>query len=1081
MRLRVFLSFEHAEKGRAAWFAEEVSRTGMTVIMEDDFGAASPRVEMTKAVQACDVVVALITDAYARSRATQRELDLAEAFGKKVVAVFTSLPSRSVRAEPYSAYRRVEVDNWQGGEDQWKEALRLTLRLLLREDQELQAAHTAALAGAVPPDGHAVLLYDIEDRSLAERLLMVMPHWRRKTELDDASGSALPRVLLWTRAAAEPYSLTKRELFDVPSDSIVFLAVADDSPIPEIEAPSFSVSGLLADARYTERTYHGADIASQTRVEQLIDEVVRANEGTPISVFVERFCCTPDVAVLASEAYDIAVRELNAGDPLRLAAVHHHALSLRFRGEWRKAVEMINDELLATPQEVEPRSECLRLHLRLELASLQYELGDRRSAGIEKDIKELQLRLQSAGDLPGYVQAGRVLGNVLRERGDFDPAELVIQHTIGLAEYLADSRDGDGNGHLVLADCLRELAQLHVARMDYARARACLRDAAQRLDCHHGGQSAVRYLSAILTYVDATIDERDGQQSHADSPTERARGALEALSEFENPIRLAAIYDWLGRAWTRHIPSRREDLLRAEEYLRKALRIRKDHGHSYTMGLSHLSLGGLYEVLGHMDQALQSYELGRQIFNQRGLRPALARAHAALARGYFGSSHQLDDRSVRLYQSHLEQADRIYHEIHLDNEGMELRFELEHRGRRPFSVVPDETPLIAVGEYHLHKWIRDYVAVHGSAIDSSFTLTVGIGDDAAVISSEGMPEGCGLVYTTDSAPGSLAETGRSPEYVGRFSVVQSLSDLLSMGATPVGVMLNLFLKRSATVGYVRRLVEAVVQEAARYGVAVIGGDVKERPEQSVGCVGIGYVDRSRILTRDAARQGHALGITLASDPSGGHRRIGTRWAQELVEYFRMDRADTVRDFPGLRAVIRTEAKYDLLYLPDKVMSSATGTGKLKAAIDTSDGVLACLEIMGRESSVGFVLEESAINATISAEAVALADILNVPQALFLFNAGHDWETVFTCKQEDFTEVAAQVERDLQGNGTVVRIGSVVARQQMDDRGVLMRQQDGVQRLVPYYTDEKFVPRRYQDRPSQWLTFAKRFSPQHDEP
>ncbi|MEU6776585.1 AIR synthase related protein [Streptomyces sp. NPDC046759] len=1070
----MFLSFEHAAKGRATWFAEELRRTGMAVTMEDDFGASSPRVEMTKAVQECDVLVALITDAFAGSRAAQRELDLAEAFGKKVVAVFTGLPSRSTRAKPYSAYRRVEVDGWRGDEDHWKETLRLTVRLLLREDEQLQASRTAAPAGAALPDGHAVLLYDIEDRSLAEQLLRAMPHWRRKAQLADASGDALPRVLLWTRSAAEPYSLVRRELVEASSDRVVYLAIADDTPVPEVDAPSFPVSSLLSDVP-AERTYHGGDIAPSARVEHLIDDAVRANEGTPVSVFVERFCCAPDVAALAAEAYDIAVRELSAGDPLRLTAVHHHVLALRFRGEWRRAVEMIHDELLATPQETQPRTECLRLHLRLELASLQYELGDRRSTSIEQDIKELQLRLQSAGDLPGYVQAGRVLGNVLRERGDFDSAELVIQRTIGLTEYLADSRDDDGNGHLVLADCLRELAQLHVARMDHARARACLRDAERLLASHQGGRGAVRYLSAILTYVDATIDERDGQQSHADSPTERARGALEALSEFENPIRLAAIYDWLGRAWTRHVPSRREDLLRAEEYLRKALRIRKDHGHSYTTGLSHLSLGGLYELLGHMDQALSSYELGRQIFNRRGLRPALARAHAALARGYFGSAHQPGDENRRLYRTHLEQADRIYREIQLDNEGMELRFELEHKSRKPFSAVPDETPLIAVGEYHLHKWIRDYVAAHGSGIDSRFTLAVGIGDDAAVISCEGMPDGYGLVYTTDSAPGSLAETGRSPEYVGRFSVVQSLSDVLSMGATPVGVMLNLFLKRSATVGYVRRLVEAVVQEATRYGVAVIGGDVKERPEQSVGCVGIGCVDTSKMLTRNAARRGHALGITLASDPSGGYRRIGTRWAQELVEYFRMDRAGIVRDFPGLRAVIRSEAKYDLLYLPDKVMSSATRTGKLKAAIDTSDGVLACLEIMGRESGVGFVLEESAINAAISAEAAILAEILNVPPALFLFNAGHDWETVFTCEHEDFAEVAAQVERDVHGNGTVIRIGSVVTREQGDDRGVLMRQQDGAQRRVPYYTDEKFVPRRYQDRPSQWLTFAKRLS------
>ncbi|MDQ3760238.1 MAG: AIR synthase related protein [Actinomycetota bacterium] len=386
--------------------------------------------------------------------------------------------------------------------------------------------------------------------------------------------------------------------------------------------------------------------------------------------------------------------------------------------------------------------------------------------------------------------------------------------------------------------------------------------------------------------------------------------------------------------------------------------------------------------------------------------------------------------------------------------------------------VSDDTPLVAVGEYLLHRWIRDYTASRNTVIDRQFDLLVGIGDDAAVLSSRGIEPNHSLVYTTDSAPGSLAALSKSPDYVGRFAVVQTVADVISMGARPIAILVNVFLSRSATVGYVRRLIRAVVEEANRYGIVVLGGDMKERYEQSVGCVGIGCVRNDQVLTRNAARPGQLVGITLASDPSGsGYRRIGARWAQELVEYYRMNSPGVIAGFPELAQVVDPQLKYDLLYVPDKVMASAVRTGCLRAAMDTSDGVQACLEILGRESDVGFELDERSINSIIDDRARRLADILELPHALFLFSAGHDWEIVFTCEEKDFALVEAAVANDLRGHGRVARLGTVVERSGLDERGVLLRRVDGLTTVVQYYIDEKFVPRNYQDRPSQWLGFA----------
>ncbi len=1082
MNTKIFVSFQRGSWIRASWIAERLQAEEFIVSLEDEFGADPPRREIGTAIQACDVVVALISPAYAEASATLRELDYAEAFNKKIIAVFVGLPSRACEAQPFTPYRRVELaGDWLDSSEQWEQIIVLLIKAL-KAERTRSLAHSSRsmeMGSSVDIPQDAILIYDLEDRAIADSVLKSQRIWRR------ANGSTetveVPHVLLWTAASSEPSSLAQRSFRRLNDQSRGLLLVTPDSPAVDMDTNSIlHTIDILKPEPASLAKARSSEVSAGAEVANLTERLKILNENTPLDVFMDRFCSSADVEDVARLAFSVAIRELRAGDLLRLTAVHNYVLAMRFHGSWRQAVEIMENELLATPSTLTIPTESLVSKLRLEKLSLEYELGDHRSAGLKDEIEAIQLAFRKMGELQGYVQAGRILGNVLREQGDYVKAERTIERTIGVAEYLTD--DGEQNhGDLMLADCLRELAQLHIARLDFTKARECIDDASLLLLAGTGEvNSANRYLRAVMTYVEATLTERDASQTAADPPTERAQGALETLSVFENPIRVATIYDWLGRAWSSRVPSRHDDLVLAERYLRKALRIRQTHGHNYTLGVSHMSLGGLYEVLGDIDIAIESYEEGRRIFNERGLRPALAKSHAALARAYFRKYRASADGAEQLYRRNLQLAEEHYHELDLDNEGLELRFELEHTGRQALHEVADSTPLVAVGEYYFHKWIREYVSVNSPKIREGFELVKGVGDDAAVLgvaSSDDLQ----LVFTTDAAPGSLAEPSRSPKYVGRFTVVQTLSDVIAMGGIPVALLVNLFFVRSVTVGYARELIEAIVAEAARYGVTVIGGDVKERGEQSVGCVAFGHVDKLKTLLRSAVRPGHAIGITLASDPSGtGSRLIGSRWAQELVEYFEMSSPGIRSAFPELEHVIDSSAKYDLLYLPDRVMRCAVDTGLMRAAMDTSDGVLACLELLGRESQVGFELYETEIDNIIDSKARALANVLGIPAMLFLFNAGHDWEVVFSCEEKDFDAISRSVDSDLGGNGCVIRLGRARERMNEDDRGINIKRSNGNSIMLPFYTDEKFVPRRYQDRPSQWLSFASRFGPRNGD-
>jgi thiamine-monophosphate kinase len=1060
------LGFAPEIKSDADWLAERLKSAGHKVTLENAANRRASHDEIERGISDADLVVSLVTPSYAIGLDGKRVLEFAQSAGKTIIAIFAGLQSTDKDAGAYAAVeRRIEPRRrWGGSRTQWEEIL----ENLTAEIAETQAVDSE-FARRVKK---ALLFYDLEDQPYGHDLLRARPGWQRGLGADDQAG--LPRILLWSEATASPFSLVRQEfereltgpvpVFKVavptapkpPDDGVLVLSVTD-FPLARIASP--------ARTRPTQE-------AARARVEALLEEAFKKNDQCELDVLNDRICCSSEVLDALEEAYQLAIVELHEGELLRLQAVHRYALALRFFGEWRPAVEAIEAEQRATRAELKGPEWGIRQRLRLELLVLKYLLGDYEDDdNIAEKVRPIRREFRELNDLSGYVQTSRVLGNMLRLQGQHGEAEQVFHRAIGLAEFLAESKDAGTSQQLLVADCHRELADLYIVRLDKARAAESLADARRSLNAANRAAPGARYLSAVLDHIDATLAQGDDIVLRAAPFIEQAQAALETLLAFENPIRIAQVYNWLGLALARQIPRDEQALARGAYYLEKSLRIRESHQQRFTCGNSHLYLGELYETTDELDQSIEHYLLSRGIFNSLGARQSAARANASLARAFARKSERPGDAASLASARHLQEAETRFGEVDQRNEALELRYELQHGGRRPFGEVDDDTPLIAVGEYLLHQWIRQRVDAAHVSIAENVQLIVGVGDDAAVVSNGKGRVGWSFVFTTDAAPGSLADLSvPQPEYVGKFAVIQTLADILAMGARPVALLANVFLNRSVTVGYVRRVISSLIDEGAKYGVAVIGGDVKEREEQSIGCVGIGLVENKNVLRRDAARPGHAVGITLAAAPDGGKRMIGARWAQELLEQYGLITQETAEKYPSLQSILKGNIKSELLYVPDSVMKSAVRTGALRAAIDTSDGVLACLEILGRESGVGFSLDEAAIEAVIDERATLLARALDLPPVAFLFSAGHDWEIVFTCEDRMFQNMREAVGRDLHGNGDVVKIGMVVAP---GDDDITLRRKNGQVISMPYYTDEKFVPRQYQDRPSQWLRFASR--------
>ncbi|XZE35908.1 thiamine-phosphate kinase [Pirellulaceae bacterium SH501] len=141
-------------------------------------------------------------------------------------------------------------------------------------------------------------------------------------------------------------------------------------------------------------------------------------------------------------------------------------------------------------------------------------------------------------------------------------------------------------------------------------------------------------------------------------------------------------------------------------------------------------------------------------------------------------------------------------------------------------------------------------------------VKLGIGDDCALLAGSADDS----VVTTDSlCDGThfiLSECGG--RRAGRKLLGVSLSDLASMGATPVAVFLSLCLPRVAAGDIASEVFEGVLEMAKEYSVAIAGGDTNVWDGPLVlHLTAIGKVEPDSAWRRSGAKPGDAIVVTGA--------------------------------------------------------------------------------------------------------------------------------------------------------------------------------------------------------------------------
>jgi len=271
-------------------------------------------------------------------------------------------------------------------------------------------------------------------------------------------------------------------------------------------------------------------------------------------------------------------------------------------------------------------------------------------------------------------------------------------------------------------------------------------------------------------------------------------------------------------------------------------------------------------------------------------------------------------------------------------------------------------------------------------------VVLGIGDDCALLD---MPPGYQLAVSMDTlVEGRHFVHGADPAALGHKALAVNLSDLAAMGAEPAWATLSLTLPGPDT-AWLELFVTGFSALAALHNLQLVGGDTTRGP-LSVTVQVHGFVGAGRALRRDGACPGDriyvsgtigdaalALGLQRQSD-------LATPVPDELRR--RLDRP-TPRTALGM-----------LL------------SGRVRAAIDVSDGLVADLDHVCRASGVAARIEVARI--PLSAAAQGYLEQFGWRPVLA---GGDDYELLFCVPGDVEADLVASCRED---GHRVSRIGSM---------------------------------------------------------
>lgn len=277
-------------------------------------------------------------------------------------------------------------------------------------------------------------------------------------------------------------------------------------------------------------------------------------------------------------------------------------------------------------------------------------------------------------------------------------------------------------------------------------------------------------------------------------------------------------------------------------------------------------------------------------------------------------------------------------------------------------------------------------------------VPVGPGDDAAVLAcADGR-----VVVTTD-----MLVEGRhfrrdwsEPDDIGHKAAAENLADIAAMGATPTALVIALALPPTTEISWVDAFLAGLLEESARAGAALVGGDLVRGDAITIGVTALGDLGGRPPILRSGARAGDVIAVCGALGSAAGGLAVlsrGFRSPRALVDAHRRPR-------PDYRAGVR-----------------ASDAGA-HALMDVSDGLLLDGERMARASGVSIDFDSASLPRDDAV--VTTASAYNLDPLTWVLGGGDDHALLAAFPSdarlpEGFVAVGTAV--DAIGSGARVRV------------------------------------------------------------
>jgi thiamine-monophosphate kinase len=247
----------------------------------------------------------------------------------------------------------------------------------------------------------------------------------------------------------------------------------------------------------------------------------------------------------------------------------------------------------------------------------------------------------------------------------------------------------------------------------------------------------------------------------------------------------------------------------------------------------------------------------------------------------------------------------------------------------------------------------------------------------------------------------------TPEQVGFKVVTMNVSDVVAMGARPVGFLFSLGIPQDVGGYYLEGVARGMGEALEFYDVPVLSADTNEADDLIIDGIALGIT--KRLLPRSGAKPGDLVCVT---------GDLGRALAGYLVWKRNLEVPARVRD-----------SLYEKFLSPRaRVKEGVLLSGLANAAIDVSDGLSKELHLLARISGVR--IEISSARLPIREEVVKVAETTSMDPVDVALASGEEFELVFTLPSEnvfdldfDFT-VIGRVEKGtgVYIDGTPLKMG-----------------------------------------------------------